>query len=242
MNVEKYYESHIKCDFLNYLRAGKIINSRSVVASEYVLGSTGRRADLAIYNGSKFIGIEVKSQYDNLTRLRDQLRVYAACFDEVKIVLDERHVEEGLEIACSSIAVYEVDRRGEISLRRAADVSRQINIETRLQLLTMQELKRLTGFSASASVKRSVLLREAEKLRRDVVSDAVTSAFRQAFSETSADFWRRVRRRRVTLEALSYLSRFATDRVNLREKEEEKARFWDTWQQDAFLALQQAVA
>ncbi len=241
MNAEKYYESHIKCDFLNYLRAGRVINSRSLLASEYVLGTTGRRADLAIHNGSRFIGVEVKSQYDTLTRLPDQLRVYTACFDDVMIVLDERHVEEGLEIADTAVSVYEVDRKGEINLRRQAKAPPTGNATTRLQLLTIQELKKLAGVPVSIQAKRSVLLKEAEGLDRAVTADAVADAFRRAFSDTSEDFWRHVKRRRVTLEALGCLSRFATDRFNLREKENEKARFWDAWRQDAFAALQQAV-
>lgn len=242
MNKEKYYESHIKCDFLNYLRVGKIINARSTIASEYVLGTTGRRADLAVHNGSRFIGIEVKSQYDTLTRLRDQLKVYTACFDDVIIVLDERHLEEGLEIASAEVAVFEVNRKGGINLRRAPTMNPQIDPITRLQLLTVQELKKLTGYNLSAPAKRSLLLEQAAKLQGDVIRDAVLDAFMQTFFNTSGDFWRHVKRKRVTLEALGCLSRFAPERVSLRERQDEKARFWDTWRQDAFVALQEAVA
>lgn len=242
MNREKYYESHIKCDFLNYLRVGKIINARSTIASEYVLGNTGRRADLAVRNGSRFIGIEVKSQYDTLTRLQDQLKIYTACFDDVMIVLDERHLEEGLEIASAEVAVFEVDREGGIKLRREPAMNPQVDPITRLQLLTVQELKKLTGYTLSAPAKRSLLLEQAGKLQGDVIGDAVLDAFTQTFFNTSGDFWRHVKRKRVTLEALGCLSRFAPERVNLRERQDQKTRFWDTWQQDAFVVLKEAVA
>lgn len=242
MNTEKYYESHIKCDFLNYLRVGKVINARSLIASEYVLGTTGRRADLAVHNGSRFIGIEVKSQYDTLARLRDQLIVYTACFDDVMIVLDERHVEEGLEIASAEVAVFEVGRKGEISLRRAAAIKPRVDPETRLQLLTTQELKKLAGDDVSAPAKRSLLLEQAARLPRDVIGATIAEVFRQTFSDTSENFWRHVNRKRVTLDALGCLSRFAPERMNLREKQDERARFWDAWLQDAFIALQEAAA
>lgn len=241
MNTEKYYESHIKCDFLNYLRAAKIINARSLIASEYVLGTTGRRADLAVHNGSRFIGIEVKSQYDTLARLRDQLKVYTACFDDVMIVLDERHVDEGLEIASADVSVFEVGRTGEIRLRRAAAIKPQLHSETRLQLLTMQQLKKLTGHDVCASAKRRLLLEQAARLPEDVITDTIAEVFKQTFSDTSENFWQHVKRRRVTLDTLGCLSRFAPERINLREKHDERARFWDTWRQDAFIALQEAA-
>lgn len=242
MNEEKYYESHIKCDFLNYLRVTKVINARSLIASEYVLGNTGRRADLAVHNGSRFIGIEVKSQYDTLMRLREQLKIYTACFDDVMIVLDEHHVEEGLEIASTDVTVFEVSRKGNISLRRAAATKPQINPKTRLQLLTMQELKKLTGYGVSAPAKRSLLLEQAVKLPGDVIGDTIAETFKQTFSGTSQNFWRHVKRKRVTLDALGCLSRFAPERMNLREKKDKKALFWDTWQRDAFIAFQESVA
>lgn len=242
MNREKYYELHIKCDFLNYLKVGKVINSRSLIASEYVLGSAGRRADLAVHNGSNFIGVEVKSQYDTLARLPEQLKVYTACFDEVMIVLDQRHIEEGLEIASTDVGVFEVGRKGEICLRRAAATKPQVTPETRLQLLTLQELKKLMGYSVGSPIKRNFLIDQAAKLPRDAIRDAVTDSFRQAFSHTSGEFWQYVKRRRVTSDALSLLSRFAPSRVNVREKQDQRERFWDTWQHDAFIALQEVAA
>lgn len=242
MSSGKYYESHIKCDFLNYLRATKLINSRSVLASEYVLGTTGRRADLAIHNGLKFIGVEVKSQYDTLTRLPGQLRTYTACFDEAMVVLDERHIEEGLGIASSAVSVFSVNRRGEISLVRPAQSTPVGDVRTRLQLLTIQELKKLAGMPVSAQAKRNVLLKEAERLDSDMAGVAIADAFRRTFADTSEDFWRRVQRKRVTLEALSCLSRFAVARANSRDREDERARFWETWRQDASVALRQLTA
>ncbi|MBZ0163030.1 MAG: sce7726 family protein [Notoacmeibacter sp.] len=242
MKAEKFYESYLKCEFLNYLRLGDIINVRSSIASEYVLGNTGRRADLAVHNGSRFIGIEVKSRHDTLARLRDQLDVYTACFDDVMIVLDERHVEEGLEIASADVEVFEVNRKGDVSLRRAAEIKPRIDPNTRLQLLTIQELKKLTGYCGNAPAKKRLLLEEAKSLPKDAISEAIAVAFRQTFSDTSQNFWRHVKRKRVTPDALCHLSRFASERIRLREKQYEKARFWDAWRQDAFIALQEATA
>ena len=65
-------EAHLKCLFLDRLRRLGLIDARSIIASEYSLGQTGRRADLAIFGGHEFIGIEFKSRYDSLKRLKQQ--------------------------------------------------------------------------------------------------------------------------------------------------------------------------
>ncbi|MCC5619758.1 sce7726 family protein, partial [Nostoc sp. CHAB 5836] len=201
-------------------------------------GTTGRRADLAIHNGSKFFGIEVKSQYDNLTRLHDQLKIYTRCFDEVIIVLDERHVREGLEIASEDVTVFEIDNKGNINLRRPASLKPHIYPETRLQLLTTQELKKLTGHLTRAPAKRTLLLKQAEILPKDSIINAVAESFRQNFSDTSEIFWRHVKHKKMTPDSLGFLSRFTPERIKIREKHDAQIRFWDTWQLDAVTALQ----
>jgi hypothetical protein len=242
MELDKLYEAHLKCDFLCYLRKGKAVNSRSVIASEYVLGSTGRRADLAILNGSRLTGIEVKSKYDSLVRLKNQLHVYTACFDEVILLVDERHVQQALKMADLAVSIYKIDGQRNIVLCRAAECAPQISVHTRVQLLSLQELRRLNGYPAHQSLKRSLILRESANLPMHVVDEALKRSFRAAFTETSASFWRYVKPRGVPLDALAYLSRFAPDRDRLREKEDDKRKFWDTWRQKAAIALQDTAA
>ena len=237
MKTNKYYESHIKCDVLEFLRKTKNIDARSVLASEYVLGSTGRRADLAIFTGSKFIGIEIKSQHDSLSRLKDQLDVYAMCFDEVMVVLDGKHISYASEIASADVSVFEVSRLGTINLHRASTVIPAKDKATCLRLLTMNELRRLTGLS-DLQMKKNKLIDQALLLPDETIYSAITTSFKQNFSNTSLLFWEKIRRKNITINDLAYLSRFALERTNFREKEEQKSRFWEKWQQDASSTLQ----
>ncbi len=240
MKTDKYYESQIKCDVLNLLRKRRVIDSRSIVASEYVLGSTGRRADLAIYDGSRLIGIEIKSKHDSLVRLRDQLVVYQSCFDEVMLVSDERHISSALNTSPLGVSVFEIDRYACITLRREATASTTRAKLSCLQLLTVPELKRLTGVPLSASIKKSALLAEARQISDELILAAATAAFIEAFSETSLRFWRSVGRKNITPDALIGLSRFAPERMFIREKKEQQALFWEAWRRQATAALQGA--
>ncbi|OKP76043.1 hypothetical protein BTE77_17230 [Ensifer adhaerens] len=240
MKTDKYYESQIKCDVLNSLRKHRVIDSRSIVASEYKLGSTGRRADLAVYNGSKLIGIEIKSKHDSLVRLRDQLDVYGACFDEVMLVSDERHISSALNISPLGVSVFEIDPFGCITLRREATTSRARAKLGCLQLLTVTELKKLTGVPLNVSMKKRALLAEADQVPDELIIGAATEAFIQAFSDTSLRFWRSVGRKKITPDELIALSRFAPERMMIREKKEQKALFWEMWRRQATAVLQGA--
>lgn len=234
----KYYESQIKCDVLNVLRKRKIIDSRSIVASEYVLGSTGRRADLAVYNGSKLIGIEIKSKHDTLARLKPQLDVYTSCFDEVILVADEKHLTSAVDIAPPDVRIFAIGESGSIEIwREPLEQGAKIK-SVGLRLLTMSELKKLAGVPVGASVKKTVLLQLAQELSQELIFEAVTASFIQTFSETSVNFWNRVGRRNVSNKEMFHLSRFAPERINVIEKKEKQQLFWELWRLQAKETLQ----
>lgn len=238
---EKYYESLIKSDVLSSLRRRRIINRHSIIASEFVLGSTGRRADLAVYNGTSFVGIEIKSKHDSLRRLRDQLETYNSCFDEVLLVLHERHLNEAFHIAPPNVPIFSITKSDQMSLVREASGSSKKNASTSLKLLTLAELKRLVGLPAGSLAKRADLLRAARQLPDSVIFDAVTASFMKTYSETSAKFWHHVRKRNISIDAMSHLSRFSSERADLIQRKERQQLFWNQWKDQAAEAIKAAA-
>ncbi|TIL24583.1 MAG: sce7726 family protein [Mesorhizobium sp.] len=236
--AEKYYESRIKCDVLNALRKRGIIDSRSIVASEYVLGSTGRRADLAIYNGSRLIGIEIKSKHDSLARLKPQLSVYTACFDEVILVSDEKHLTSITDAVPPEVSIFTVSESGSIIIWREALVPATRTKSVSLKLLTMSDLKKLVGVPIGAPVKKAALLTAAQELSDKLIFESVTTSFVQTFSETSTKFWEHVGGRNVSHRGLLHLSRFAPERINVIQKKEKQQLFWELWRHQAKETLQ----
>ncbi|WFP73383.1 sce7726 family protein [Mesorhizobium sp. WSM4906] len=235
---EKYYEARIKCDVLNELRKMRIINSRTTIASEYVLGSTGRRADLACYNGKLSIGVEIKSSYDTLSRLQHQMAVYTSCFDEVMLVVDERHAKQALDEAPQPVSVFQMSRQGRMSLLRAADGSIQKSKSVCLKLLTMSDLRKLLGVPSASPAKKQALLRTAAELPDEIIFDWVMTAFVQSFGPTSDRFWDSVGRKKITYEAMALLSRFAPARRAVVERAQDQLLFWEAWRHHAKEALQ----
>lgn len=85
-------EAELKAAVLNYLvRCGRI-DAKSIISNELPLKRGGARADLAILT-DKFIGIEIKSNRDSLRRLNGQLNVFKNVFDEVLLVVGDRHLK-----------------------------------------------------------------------------------------------------------------------------------------------------
>lgn len=69
----------------------------AVVVDELGLQHGKFRADIAVVNGH-LAGIEIKSDFDRLARLRSQVDGYSAVFDLVTLVLTGRHLQVAEEL------------------------------------------------------------------------------------------------------------------------------------------------
>ena len=62
----------------------------TLVVDELGLRHGACRADIAVING-RFLGFEIKSDHDVLSRLPSQISAYNAVFDHITIIVGERH-------------------------------------------------------------------------------------------------------------------------------------------------------
>ena len=67
------------------------------VIDELTIGGGRSRIDLALVNGVLH-GFELKSDYDTLRRLPEQVQIYGTVCDRVTLVVGERHVGHAVEI------------------------------------------------------------------------------------------------------------------------------------------------
>jgi len=97
---------HIKCKFIQWLLRGNagFKKRRDIVAAEVRFSVNQRRADLLLVNDSLH-AFEIKGDYDNLQKLREQLRDYSRTFEKVSIVTTSRHLKGVRRIADYSIGV-----------------------------------------------------------------------------------------------------------------------------------------
>lgn len=221
-------EADIKAVVLRHLRAAGAIGAHTVIANEFAIGRTAVRADLAIM-GSRFIGIEVKSERDSLRRLDRQVQVYREHFDRVIVALASKHLSSSTLSTLEGLEVWEIGPDGTISVA-SAPAQESASATSLMSLLTKEELHRATRLIKRC---RSEAQKEAAHRR------AFVRAFRDRFGATSADFWCSVKGRKITSDDLISLSRFRARRDQISHWEDERAAEWKRWEEHALAFLQQ---
>jgi len=176
-------EVDLKCLFLRHLREHNVINSNSVIASEYSLGHAGRRVDLAI-SCDKFIAVEFKSGADTLKRLQPQLDAYLRYFDRVIVVADERHIPGARAQIPSSVELWSVDAEGGLLPLQNSSSKSSRSTRALAQLCSTRQLKRLISALPSSTLSRSKLVEMAARAPFDLVHAAAIGAFKTSFARS----------------------------------------------------------
>jgi hypothetical protein len=215
LKKQRIGEAEIKAAVLNRLKQQGRIDRRSALASEFCLGRTGVRADLAL-RSEQLIGVEIKSEMDRLRRLSAQLSVYRAYFDCTVLVVASRHLP----------AVRALDLRGVEIWEFAAGGS----------LRTLQ-----AGCVGPAEEPRWADLMTQVERRRFLADDgraAFSAAFDHRFAGKSREFWRTVGRRKIRAEDLATLSRFRDARLSQEASAKAREAKWAEFSERARLALE----
>lgn len=224
-------EVDIKAAFLQHLREEKVLSKGDILTSEYVLGSNGRRADLAFW-ATNFVGVEIKSEADTLGRLRDQVAVYEHCFERTVVVVAPKHVSGCLQLLSEHIGLWVVDRSGYARCIRAALPNSGRLVSPQLELLTLAELRQLAGADKSHK-SRKALISICSQLPNQAITGAVKTSFVSRFEQVSEEFWASLGRKKVGCANVEMLTRFAKKNARLKEVKEVKEAFWENWRAEA---------
>lgn len=192
-----------------------------IVAAEFSVGKGSRRVDLAVLKDDELIGFEIKSDFDTLVRLCQQSNEYIKHFDKVILATTSKHLKRALDICPRELGIWVVCSNGTVEAIRDARRLRSLNSYDLGSMLTKAEKLRLLKLTDHDDIG----LVEVEVLR-----GAVRAAFRDRYSDVSANFWSEVSKNGcVSIESLSALSRFAAVRDAVAQKELESARYWAEW-------------
>lgn len=80
--------------------------------------------DVAIFNGTSS-AYEIKTEYDNFSRLSEQLSDYSRVFDKIFVVTHPAAARAALDAAPSHVGIAVLNAKGALSLRREALSNRQ---------------------------------------------------------------------------------------------------------------------
>lgn len=121
-----------------------IDDNNSRVVDELSVSYGHARVDIAVINGS-FHGYEIKSDYDTLNRLPNQIETYSKTFDYLTIITGESHLSGVIEQAptwCGIIVASQKKRKDGLKLKYFRQPLRNNLIDnlSLLQLLWREEL------------------------------------------------------------------------------------------------------
>lgn len=129
---EYFYKNTIaKKLFLN--RHGE----KATMLSEFRVGNN--KADCVILNGLSTC-YEIKTEFDSLVRLPEQLSAYVKVFDKTYVITTEKHLPKVEEIASEDVGILKLTDKGEIKeVRRAKQSNSKIDPTIMIQSLRMEE-------------------------------------------------------------------------------------------------------
>lgn len=89
--------------------------AKATATSEFLIGNN--RLDLLVLNGTT-VAYEVKTDYDALTRLPNQLDAYLSVFDRINVVCAPDFAEQILSLIDERVGVISLNPKGSLSIRR----------------------------------------------------------------------------------------------------------------------------
>lgn len=224
----KYDEADLKAIVLTKLLSEKVADRKSFISNEFKLGPE-RRADIALFNGTDFIGVEVKSDFDNLKRLEGQHSAYSKVFDRIIVVVAERHLSRIVYDHCERADLWSVSPFGQVRLIREAQEAPIASKTALADLLQKSDLAKLVGMERGSRITRAALYSMLEEIDVESVRAAVVRSFNGRFEISSRRFFKNVTGVEVMPRHLTRLSRFEQQRKNIRIHQRHNEQFWKEW-------------
>ncbi len=133
---------HYKNEYIyKNLIARKILLGRhsldsSILLSEFRVGTN--KADLVLLNGCSTC-YEIKTEYDSLIRLKDQLDSYLRIFDKVNVVCSQHMIESVLKLSPLEVGVIELTSKNTLRTIREPIQTTLLDIELMMKALRKNE-------------------------------------------------------------------------------------------------------
>lgn len=205
-------ELDLKAKFLEFVGDASPPRKKPVVTTEFPIMGGNTRADLAIL-GDEFVGVEIKSRKDSLSRLSKQVADYRAVFDRVVLVLDGKHLVQYLSIDFHFCDVWTINFDGQFRIFSQGEHHRS-EPDVLFSLLTAAEREQAY---------------RSERFQKSDKREIFEYFFRQRYARTSSEFWRKTRNRKIKRTDLEMLSRFSETRkeaAKLEAEKDERIRRW----------------
>ncbi|MGA9700684.1 sce7726 family protein [Pseudomonas sp.] len=179
---EYYYKNSIAKKIL----LGRHSINSSTMLTEFRVGAN--KADCVIVNGISTC-YEIKTDYDNLTRLKPQIDSYLKIFDKVNVVVSKKNLTSVLHTAPEEVGVILLNKSGTFREMRSAQLTgAQIDVRVLMRSLRRDEYVGLTEslFGSAPNVSNTEIFRECERLLTSAANEKIRTEFRKIIRQTRA--------------------------------------------------------
>lgn len=179
---EYFYKNSIAKKIL----IGRHSARKATMFTEFRVGAN--KADCVIVNGISTC-YEIKTEYDNLSRLRPQVDSYLKIFDKVNIVISDRYLNSVMQAVPENVGIVLLDKKGSFQEARAAQlIESEIDVRVLMRSLRREEYVTLTKsiFGAAPNVSNTEIFRECERLLTSATNEIVRRELRNVIRHTRA--------------------------------------------------------
>lgn len=178
------HEYYIKNLIARKILIGKHSLNTSTLLSEFRAGTN--KADCVILNGESTC-YEIKSEYDDTSRLPNQLESYLKLFDKVNVVTTKSHADKVEKIAPLSVGIFILSKRDSLTqIRPAITSSNPIDTDMLMASLRKPEylsiVKELTGEAPKCA--NTKIYNECRDILRSVDSATLRRLFCSTLKKT----------------------------------------------------------
>ncbi|HGM6890522.1 sce7726 family protein [Pseudomonas aeruginosa] len=177
--ISKDYRSEyfFKNTVAERLLLGRHSVNTATVLPEFRVGRS--KADCVILNGSSTC-YEIKSDFDNLDRLPEQLSFYRRVFDRTYVVVGQSYLEKVQELCDEDIGVIELTSRKSLRVIREAKTSKDpVDVSILMRSLRVDEYKEIASKVSNTCIDypNTEIFSVCEEILKNSPSDEVREAF-----------------------------------------------------------------
>ncbi len=135
---------YIKCKFIDFMLSK---NYELIIGNELMYGIKRKLVDLVVLKNNKIFAIEIKSNNDNLNRLKEQIEEYKKVFNYVLIVTTEKFKNRILNTVSSDIGIYIIEADFSLHKIRSPRIQNERNKIEILYSINAKFLSRIGNYS-----------------------------------------------------------------------------------------------
>ncbi|MND13817.1 hypothetical protein D3C80_39970 [compost metagenome] len=110
---------------------------------EFPFDFNRRRCDLLVSTRDSIIGVEIKSDLDNLDRLEDQLNSYYKCFNQIYVACGKKHYQQIRKMKGRFGIIFISD--GTLEIKRKAKIIKYLSLMPILDMCDKISLEKLSN-------------------------------------------------------------------------------------------------